>query len=784
MYSDTKHAGLLLGKSVNSQISHSHTKGSLFGNETIAGFIGHVSGGSEITASSARVQVFSKNNGSSHAGGFVGILNGSTIENSFSTGNVRSDGNTVGGFVAIVSNKSQITESFSTGNVSGNERIGAFAGSIKDNINANEAAIENSYTIGNIITPVGSSAGFVGRVETSIIRNCYSHSYALYPDSKAGTYESASFVDLVVDDGGASKIEGSYSANYGQKTIMSNPGSNTVEIVKVELDDFNNSANFTELNLSVWSIDPHVGRPVLVTNPESEAYKLIHDADDFNNVRDDLSGYYVLAQDVDLSSYSTGDGWDAIGDETESVDNDNYPGAFKGILDGGPSKYTISGIRYVNDTNDYKALFATTDMASIRNLVIDFSEIKLNKYGGALVGRAMATSFIVNASSAGTTRIKCMDDCGGIVGEFSGLLYQVTNSTFVKGDRNVGGIVGDLVGISHLIQGKNSANVEGRDESFAGLVGKVKAYGTLISSSEHTGDIIYKENGSSGKRGKQIGGIIGNIGASGTGSYFIRIYKTKCKDDGSIKGNYAVGGLVGRIGSVDVILSVEKSYTTCNIEIADNPKTGGSYSGGLIGWIEQGAVEISESYSNSDITVAVNGSKNYGSLGGLIGQVDTEKDEVKEFKLENSYYIGDIYADKEIEMCGLLIGRLYSKTSVTKIFNTYAMGTLTNCVTEGKKERGLFGEENPKNLSSGALAGNIKHLYGYNDQLHVNNKHCADGSGNLGACTDIRGFTSDLNQDVGSGKWQESPNCTVFTGNEPLPELKNNPQVSGPKCIK
>ena len=82
----------------------------------------------------------------------------------------------------------------------------------------------------------------------------------------------------------------------------------------------------------------------------------------------------------------------------------------------------------------------------------------------------------------------------------------------------------------------------------------------------------------------------------------------------------------------------------------------------------------------------------------------------------------------------------------------------------------MFGEENPKNLSSGALAGNIKHLYGYNDQLHVNNKHCADGSGNLGACTDIRGFTSDLNQDVVQVNAGKSK--TVFTGNEPLPELK------------
>ena len=39
-------------------------------------------------------------------------------------------------------------------------------------------------------------------------------------------------------------------------------------------------------------------------------------------------------------------------------------------------------------------------MASIRNLVIDFSEIKFNEYGGALVGRAM-TTFIVNVKLDG-----------------------------------------------------------------------------------------------------------------------------------------------------------------------------------------------------------------------------------------------------------------------------------------------------------------------------------------------------------------------------------------------
>ena len=109
-------------------------------------------------------------------------------------------------------------------------------------------------------------------------------------------------------------------------------------------------------------------------------------------------------------------------------------------------------------------------MASIRNLVIDFSVIKLNKYGGALVGRAMTTSFIVNVNASSTgidkNQMKCSDDCGGITGEYRGLLYQVTNTAKVKGNNNVGGIVGDLVGISHLIHAVNSGNIIGRNESF------------------------------------------------------------------------------------------------------------------------------------------------------------------------------------------------------------------------------------------------------------------------------------------------------------------------------
>ena len=52
-----------------------------------------------------------------------------------------------------------------------------------------------------------------------------------------------------------------------------------------------------------------------------------------------------------------------------------------------------------------------------------------------------------------------------------------------------------------------------------------------------------------------------------------------------------------------------------------DPNDSGSYSGGLIGWVEKGSVEISESYSNTDINVDVLDGETYESLGGLIGEV-------------------------------------------------------------------------------------------------------------------------------------------------------------------
>ena len=109
------------------------------------------------------------------------------------------------------------------------------------------------------------------------------------------------------------------------------------------MNNFADQNNFPDLDfVSTWEIDPNLGRPTLQENKESQVYTLISNAGELNDIRNDLSGYYVLAADIDLDAYKVGSGWDPIGDGTEDLSSaDQYPQAFKGILDGGANKYEI-----------------------------------------------------------------------------------------------------------------------------------------------------------------------------------------------------------------------------------------------------------------------------------------------------------------------------------------------------------------------------------------------------------------------------------------------------------
>ena len=102
----------------------------------------------------------------------------------------------------------------------------------------------------------------------------------------------------------------------------------------------------------------------------AQGYTLIKSADDLNNIRNNLSGKYILMNDIDLSSY---DNWDPIGDTSNR---------FNGIFDG--NGYVIKNLTINRPTEDNVGLFGYTVSANIQNVGLENVEVTGKEYVGGL----------------------------------------------------------------------------------------------------------------------------------------------------------------------------------------------------------------------------------------------------------------------------------------------------------------------------------------------------------------------------------------------------------------
>jgi uncharacterized repeat protein (TIGR02543 family) len=131
---------------------------------------------------------------------------------------------------------------------------------------------------------------------------------------------------------------------------------------------------------------------------------LIYSAQDLYNVRDNLSGEYMLANDISLSGYNSGSGWEPIGSQLEP---------FAGVLDGNGFKITELYVdRYIAGLFGY-----LTDGAEIKNLTVKISAVTGVSYAGGIAGRIYATSsgnqvIISNSYVAGTGAVKAENSSG------------------------------------------------------------------------------------------------------------------------------------------------------------------------------------------------------------------------------------------------------------------------------------------------------------------------------------------------------------------------------------
>ena len=326
-------------------------------------------------------------------------------------------------------------------------------------------------------------------------------------------------------------------------------------------------------SVSVFSGDSSVSTASVSRLTEEEAisqgYTLIKTAQDLDNIRNNLSGKYILMNDIDLSSYSN---WDPIGEVSDDLST--VISSFNGTLDG--NGYSIKNLSAQD--KEYFSLFAAIDGAEIKNLEMDNFNFRLINLEGAM---SSPIALIANNST-----ISNCTTSGNILGT-----YSATNGHY-------------LVGAAGLISGAENSNIEYCSSS-VNISGGYLAIGGLLGSAQNCD--ITKSSYS------------GTIDASATGAGTIGAGVDVNISDCYVSGEIAVGEAYGIAYSLDGNNSINNCFVNTNI-ILSLPS---GASGGLIAGIagsNTGNLTVNNVFWNTDKTAA--GTQDFGHQNGtLTGQI-------------------------------------------------------------------------------------------------------------------------------------------------------------------
>ena len=429
------------------------------------------------------------------------------------------------------------------------------------------------------------------------------------PDEWTFTYNEGTVVDLV-----AEADEGYHFVNWT---------GNVSTIVDVEAASTNITMNGN------YSITANFGIEMM---HEGE----IHDWYDFDAIRSNLGGSYILMNDLDSTTAgyeelagpdgNEGMGWLPIGTEND---------AFAGSLDG--QGYVLRDLFMIGSGFSHAGVFGFVDEGGqIEDIGVVDAEVFGHEFAGGLA--AVCNGTVINSYSAAS--VDAHDCAGGLVGLCYGNVTDSYSTGSVTSDAHAGGLVGLCYG--NVMNSYSTCTVIGGFIAVGGLEGA--NLGTVVNS---------YSTGSVTGYGAAIGGLVGSNGWSDgysnspgtvsdsystgivTGEDYAgglvglnwpeSIVSNSCAT-GNVDGEKEVGGLVG--GNAG---NVSNSYSTGSVN-------GYKYVGGLMGSHWEGTVD--NSYSTGSVT----GSNS--SVGGLVGFID-------EGDLNNSYSTGSVTGG---EYVGGLVG--------------------------------------------------------------------------------------------------------------------------------
>ena len=428
------YVGELVGLINLSTVKNSYTTGSVSGSSQVGGLLGVNNGTISNNYATGNVNA----SGIGYVGGLVGFSQSSSISNCYATGSVTGSGD-IGGLVG--SNGGTINYSYATGSVSGSTDVGGLVGYI----NSSQSVISNSYATG-LVSGTSSLGGLVGYSSSGAISSSY------WNITTSGQATSAGGTGLTT-------AQMQTATNFTGFNFTTTPSATGNNWVMVDADGtLNNTGGATGATF-----------PMLA----SEYSTTINSGHQLQLMAMNLAGSYTLGSNIDASNtatattlkdiWSTAGGFVPIGNSTS-----NFTGTFDGL------GHTISNLTINLPAILYVGLFgydnatsvirnvgmiggSTTGSGSVGGLVgfnngtisnsyaTDnvFSTSSLNYIGG-LVGLNYGT--ISNSYATGNVSSSSATYVGGLTGFNSGIINNSYATGNVTGSSYVGGLVGSNIG--------------------------------------------------------------------------------------------------------------------------------------------------------------------------------------------------------------------------------------------------------------------------------------------------------------------------------------------------
>ena len=282
--------------------------------------------------------------------------------------------------------------------------------------------------------------------------------------------------------------------------------------------------------------------PLTESEAIAQGYTIIKTADDLQALKDNLSGKYILMNDIDLSGYN----WTAIGTKTNP---------FSGELNG--NGHVIKNLQVDDAAGNGIGLFGVIDGANVSNVGLENADINVQNAVGILAGAAEA-SIITNCYSTGSVRGP------GWVG---GLIGQITNATTINNCFSTANVTGTSSQIGGLVGRLDSSSVS---NSYAegSVLGKIFV-GGLIGNSVGISNISFSYALGDVKADDNVGGLLGYLGDH-------KIYIDNCYSAGTVEANLSSGGMIGWVDDDSDLCVVTNSKVLGKSENLDGIIIGGS----------------------------------------------------------------------------------------------------------------------------------------------------------------------------------------------------------------